>query len=666
MNFTLYRFLFCIILLCNATSLWSQLPTRLRGLGNRGGASGSGNDSLERRNKFEDSLTLTFKYLDSTQSKTLDSSVSDYTTRFPIPATFVYLGNIGTAARSILYNPVKPGWDPGFHAFDLYKFQLQNTRFYTATRPYTELGYMLGSQTQQLIEILHTQNFKPHWNAAFQYRLINAPGFFKNQSTNHNNYLISSWYQSPNRRYNNYGIVVRNKLQSAENGGIRNDTNYLDDPVYSDRFSVPTKLGGNRAFSRDFFNADLTTGNRYKEFNFLMRQQYDFGRKDSIVTDSTVIPLFYPRLRVEHTLTFGKYKYLFRDTQGDSAYYNDRYGIDTIVAGSFSLTDTWNEIRNNFSIYQFPDAKNQSQFIKAGLEYQLLNGRFDPNVTTSIYNFIGQAEYRNRTRNQKWDAIATGRLWINGYNAGDFHAYVSLQRLLSSKLGSLQVGFENSNRSPSFIYDNRSSFYIDRLKSFSKENVTHIFASIINPLLKFQLRGHYYVIGNYLYLRNFYQLEQQSSLFTLIRLEALKSFKISRYWNLYSEVYVQQKAGNTPLNVPLIFTRNRLAFEGNFFKNLNLSTGLEMRYHTPYYADNYSPVLGQFFHQDSIRIANRPELHAFFNFRIRSFKAYVRAENLNTLQFSNTPGFTAHNFAAPDYPYPGLVLRLGIYWSFVN
>jgi hypothetical protein len=93
---------------------------------------------------------------------------------------------------------------------------------------------------------------------------------------------------------------------------------------------------------------------------------------------------------------------------------------------------------------------------------------------------------------------------------------------------------------------------------------------------------------------------------------------------------------------------------------------VELRYHTPYYANNYSPVLGQFFYQDSVRIDNRPELHAFFNFRIRSFKAYVRAENLNTLKFSGSPGFTAHNFAAPDYPYPGLVLRLGIYWSFVN
>jgi hypothetical protein len=82
--------------------------------------------------------------------------------------------------------------------------------------------------------------------------------------------------------------------------------------------------------------------------------------------------------------------------------------------------------------------------------------------------------------------------------------------------------------------------------------------------------------------------------------------------------------------------------------------------------DHYSPVLGQFTFQDTTTINNRPDVNAFFNFRIRSFKAYVRAENLNALEPADGFSFTRHNFGAPDYPYPGLVLRFGIYWSFVN
>lgn len=631
--------------------------------------SGSTTDTFERRNKFEDSITIGYRYLDSSRNYLLDSTINDFYKRFPVPSTYHYLGNPGTAAKSILFAPTsKIGFDPGFHGFDVYKWSLENVRFFTTTRPYTELGYVLGSQAQQIIEILHTQNLKPYWNVSLNYRLINSPGFFKNQRTNHNNYQLTSWYNSPNKRYNNYLVILGNKLQAAENGGIKNDQDYLNDPVYDDRLSVPVKIGAIEGFTTNPFNDQLKTGNRSRDFNFLMRQQYDFGRKDSLVTDSTVIPLFFPRLRFEHTLKTGKYRNQFRDFDADSIFYQTSYGltlpdqVDTI-----QRTDQWRELSNDFSIYQFPDAKNLQQFIKAGVEYQILNGDLGNN-SESLYNIIGHGEYRNRTRNQKWDMAATGKLYFNGYNAGDYHAYVSLQRLISNKIGSIQVGFENINRSPSFIFDQRSHFYLDEPKSFSKENTTHLFAVINNPALQFQLSADYFLIGNYLYIQDMYKLKQESGLFNLLRFHASKKFTIGKHWSLYSDVYLQQKTGNVALNLPLLFTRNRFLYEGNFgFKNLNLAFGTELRYHTAYKADGYSPFLSQFSFQDSARINNRPDISALLHFRIRSFKAYIRAENLNTLRSNGgSLQFKAHNFAAPDYPYPGMVMRFGIYWSFVN
>ena len=104
----------------------------------------------------------------------------DFTTRYPIPADYVYLGNTGTAARPIQFTPrMTAGWDQGMHAFDVYKFKLERVRFFSTTRPYSELNYLLGSRSEQQIEVLHTQNIRPNWNFLFQYRLINSPGFFK-------------------------------------------------------------------------------------------------------------------------------------------------------------------------------------------------------------------------------------------------------------------------------------------------------------------------------------------------------------------------------------------------------------------------------------------------------------------------------------------------------
>lgn len=671
----LYKYIVLILLLVGVFDMTAnaQLPRGLPRLprgGGGGGAGGGGGDSLKRRDNSEDSITINFRYLDSTRNYTFDSSLSDFTVRYPIPATHMYLGNTGTATRSLLFSPLmKAGWDPGFHAFDAYKWKAENVRFYNTTRPYTELGYLLGSKEQQIIEILHTQNVKPYWNVAVQYRLINSAGFFTNQKTNHNNYLFSSWYQSPKKRYNNYVIVLSNQLQAAENGGI--ETKYLDSVNYVDRNLVPARLGSTADNNSSFFSNKLSTGNRYKELNIIMRQQYDLGQKDSIVTDSTVIPLFYPRLRFEHTLKFGKYDYRFLDYGAtaviDTSFYQKYYDT-TGTSDSISFRDTWREISNDFSIYQFPDAKNLHQFIKLGLESQILKGEFDSGRRSeSLYNFIAHGEYRNRTKNQKWDIQTWGRLFLNGSNAGDYHAYISLQRLLSKNIGTLQLGFENVNRSPSFIFNTQSSFYLDNPKSFSKENTLHFFGNALVPKLKLQLGADYYFVSNYMYFTEYYKAQQDNAIFNLLRIHASKIFSLNRRWRLYSDVWLQQKAGNAQVNVPLFYTRNRLAFEGTFFKNLNLSTGLEVRYHSPYKADNYSPVLGQFFYQDATTISNLPEVSAFMHFRIRSFKGFVRAENLNTARYwEGGFNFTNNNLAAPDYAYPGLVIRFGFYWSFVN
>ena len=81
---------------------------------------------------------------------------------------------------------------------------------------------------------------------------------------------------------------------------------------------------------------------------------------------------------------------------------------------------------------------------------------------------------------------------------------------------------------------------------------------------------------------------------------------------------------------------------------------------------NYSPVMGQFTPQDTLTIKNRPDISGFMHFRIKTFTAYLRAENINTIDFSNGFGFTKNNFAAPHYVYPGLVIRFGILWNFIN
>lgn len=645
-----------------------------------GTGSGGGGDSLRSRYLFEDSVSLSLYFIDSARGKKPDSSIVEFTTRFPIPTDHVYLGNNGSATRSILFAPeLSAGWDAGFHAFDAYKWRLDKVKFYNTTKPYTELGYMLASRAEQLIEIFHTQNIRPYWNASFGYRLVNAPGVFRNQKTNHNNYSFTSWYQSKNKRYNNYLVLLGNRLQAGENGGIQSK-DMLDEADFAkDRYLIPTKLGGSPTYGTDFFDNTLYTGNQYREFNFLVRQQYDFGRKDSIVTDSTVIPLFFPRLRFEHSFNFGQYKYKFKDeaVQGsvnnlpDSVYYDSLYHVDFRPGESVYFRDEWKEISNDFSIYQFPDAKNLGQFFKVGAQLQLLKGDFTfdsaHRADASLTNVMVHGEYRNKTKNGKWDMLAFGKLFLAGYNLGDYHAYVSLQRLISQKIGSLKIGFENSNRTPSFIYDQRSGFYFDDPKSFSKQNTAHFFGAMFIPNIKTQLSADYYLVTNYLYLNGYRSLQQEGTIFNVLRINALKTFKVGRRWFWHAELYIQKETGDVQVNMPVVYTRHRFMYEGTLgFRKLNIAMGVEARYHTPYKADDYSPLIGSFFYQNNETISNLPDVHAFVHFRIRSFKSYLRIENLNTARTFGGLQFNNNNLAAPNYPTPGLIIRFGVYWSFVN
>lgn len=679
--------------LLSGTGLMAQNP--LQRFGGMGGGGAKASDTLEHRKP--DTITIHYRYLDSSRLNKLDSDILDFGTKIPRPDNWINLGNLGTPARNLAFSPrMESGFDPGFHSFDIYTFTVDQAEFYNTTKPYTQLGYLLASKAEQVIQVFHTQNIKPNWNFVFQYHLINAPGTLPNQNTNHNTFRITSWYQAPNKRYQNFMVFVANKLEASENGGLQNPSD-LDSPHFSNQQTLPVELGnGLLANTGNPFAAAISTGTKYSTTTFLFRQQYDLGQKDSIVTDTTVIPLFYPRFRMEHTFTYTTSTYqFFDDSLATSSYglnsaYYSKYGLGYVgqpqigvgvIADTFHRIDNWHVLANDFSLYSFPDAKNPQQFFKLGATLELLNGKFDTaslfdgsmifqKGTASDYNVYGHAEYRNQTRNKKWDIEAFGRLYLEGVDVGDYNAYISLRRLISRSVGYFQGGFENVNRTPSFVFNRASSFYYDTTRAtLNKENTTHIFASLDRPQNKLNITASYYLLSNYTYIANYYQVRQASSLFNLLEINLKKEFTLYRHWKWRTNTILQQVAGAAPVHVPLLVSFNQIGYVGNFgFPNLWCSFGTEIRYISGYKADGYSPLTGQFFSQGDTTIRQRlPDISAYLHFRIRSFTAYVRVEGLNALAFRpNGFGFYHNNFVAPGYPSPGMVIRFGFIWGFIN
>ena len=669
--------LFFLSILFNAVQTNAQgrggMGRAMQGMGSRlggpgGGGGGSDSLSFEKRKFSDDSVNVRFKYLDTARYSFFDSSISDFFKRIPMKPDYIQIGHNGNAIRPLLFSPLRlPGWDMGFHAFDPYALTLADTRFMNTTKPFTELGYLVGSKAEQQISILHTQNISPDWNFVLQYRLINAPGTFNSQNSNHNNFRFNTDFTSKNQRYHAYLILMSNALQSAENGGIQDESFLVNpNPAYEDRFNIPTNLAATAFSSRNFFNVKLITGNRYVDKHYLLRQQYDFGKKDSIVTDSSVVRYFLPKLRFENTTQLSKYSYQFLDVQasGSSDFYKDNYSF-TNVPDTVNYQTGLDVLKTDFSLIQFPDSKNPLQFIKAGASFLL----YDPttlNGAGRFTNTIAHGEYRNRTKNKKWDMLLYGEFFILGRDLGNYRVRANLQRSLGEKFGALELGFENINRTPSDLFTSDLSFPVLRGTDYANENVTALTASLNFSKIKTRLSLEYFLISNYTYFKGFQESDQYAPLFNFIRVGVNKETNLGRRWKWYLDLFLQTVTGNAPIHLPLVYTRNRLAYEGKPFRNLVISTGLDIRYYSPYFADNYSPVLGQFFYQTERKIAIRPDVAAYTNFRIRSFTSYVRVENLNTITQRYGFGFKDNNLAAPLYPNPGMVFRLGIFWNFVN
>ncbi|MBX5439585.1 MAG: hypothetical protein IRZ29_08600 [Thermoflavifilum sp.] len=654
-----------------AMILWAgqaqaQLP-RIGAMGNLGRSTSGSSDSFHLEHRVNDTILISYHYLNDVVPHHLDSSINNFYKYFPLKASDVYLGNIGNPGYNLIFQPnLRAGWDAGFHALDLYRWPMDSARFYQTTGPYTELRYLVGPKQEQVIDVFHTQNHKRNFNIAGHYRKINSPGYFRNQNTNDDNYALTARLDSRRQRYHAYAALIGNNEQTGENGGIVNVAD-LHDPIHSDRQTIATFLGGNNASSGfSFFTTSIPVKNTLKEKQFLFSHEYDWGKGDSVkINDTTTLYRFYPIFRVQHTLQISQLQEQYRDTivmyDTLDAYFYTLHYPDIANPGDTSIiaSHSWKRISNDLALVQFPFPENQSQFLREGITYETIQGR-DLQGKQRFHNLYGHVEYRNKTRNQKWDIRLYGVLYLAGDYFGNYHLLASLSRYVSRKLGNIELHAENVNRTPDQVYQhfvsNRAIFSNPNL---NKENITLLRFRSVSPAFRYSLEANYYLFTNFTYFKDYAHSDQYHAPFTLLQLAFKKDFQ-ANHFHLHTHIVYQQITGNPPLHVPLVWTWDRLTYENYLFNyHLQICTGFEIKYNTPFYAPDYSPLLGQFVYQDQQRISNAPEIAAILHFRIRSFVGYIRAERLNYFIFNP-------NFAAPHYPYPDFGVRIGVKWGLIN
>ena len=115
------------------------------------------------------------------------------------------------------------------------------------------------------------------------------------------------------------------------------------------------------------------------------------------------------------------------------------------------------------------------------------------------------------------------------------------------------------------------------------------------------------------------------------------------------------------LSLPMLTLYHNIYYYGTWFKALDAQIGVDMRYHTSYYAPLLNPATGQFCEQQTTKVGNYPILNVYANFYVRllHLKFFAQFTHFNKYFMPNN-----NYFSMPGYPLNPPVFRAGLAWHF--
>lgn len=598
---------------------------------------------------FNDKALTTYQYEDTgiTHFRFFDPSLQTYTVN-------ASLGNLFTANQPMLYKPIQtPGFDAGYHSFDPYLFDRWNTKFYLTARPVTNVSYYLGMGSEQHLKVMHTQRILKNLQLGIEYNHTNSLGFYANQRAVSHHFRFTGRYNTMNGKYKLLWSYIHNNLFFNENGGLQNDTIFIEDDF---------------AANRNFYLVNLDSAQQ-RWFNHIVFVQhgYTFNRKNVDTTTKVAAPL----LTFMHTLQYEYRTNRYRDGQPNIAYYGPVFFDSTFTRHGLE----YHQLQNEFKVLLYLKKRAGAQSpLTAGIKHEFID----------LNNFIGVYQgdtlekdssalltnYHNLNAfggvtfdiNPQISLEASGYFYFAGYNLGDFGAQFKFHYNSkdSAKVDqSLTVMARYRQFEPAWIYQN---FYSNhRLWNVDLDKQRELNISLHYKIKKWglDLVFNSYLVNNYTYLDTNITPVQLTDVANVFTLELRKRF---RAWKIYFDPQLIGQFSTTDrIRVPYFAGRLSIYFQGFLFKKaLLLNAGVDVTYNTPYQANAYDPTTSLFYLQNQITTGNYPFIDLHITGRIKTVKIFVRLRNVNQ-RWPDVPYFTT-----PHYPLQDRSVQFGVSWNFLN
>jgi len=538
----------------------------------------------------------------------------------------------------------------GFKAKHFNYLEANQIRYASVATPVTELYFKTTQLKGQSVDSYFSLNTSPNLNFSIAYRGLRSEGKYINQLASIGNFRFTTSYATKSQQYWADFHFTQQDILNKENGGITTIEDFENEnPDYKNRQRLEVYLIDAKSFlkgKRVFLNHGFRVNNRQGANNLYITHQFEYENKFFEYNQATV-----------PSVSNGKVVYRFGDsfkTSGvnDQTHYNRMYNKLGLIYENTSLG------KFQFFVDDFRSNYYYSQIL-------IFDNRTVSNILEQKINSAGgQYEYRKN----KWNGTFLYSRSITNQSLSNLDA--KMQFDLDSE-NQFTFQYQNINKLPNNNYNLYQSSYVtyNWSNNFNNEKINSLSASATTPWvnISFQfsvLRDHLFfndvaTAAQKLAETQIVTPSQYAGTINYLSLKMSKEFQFGKFALDNTFLYQKVEQNQAVLNVPELVTRNTIYFTDYFFKKaLYLQTGVVFNYFTKYYANEYNPVIGEFFVQREKQIGNFSNLDFFVNAKIQRTRIYFKVEHFNS-------SLSGNNFyASPNNPYRDLTIRFGLVWNF--
>ena len=543
-------------------------------------------------------------------------------------------------------NKFTPFPEFGYKAKHFNYLEPDQIKYYSVATPITDLYFKSVMQQGQNLDAFITMNTSKRFNFSLAYKGLRSLGKYINQLTSTGNFRFTTSYFTESKRYVVNAHFTSQDFLNDENGGITTTEDFENkgsDFKERQRLEVyltdaKSYMRGKRIFIDHTFRINPTEG----ENNLYIAHQFNFENKYYEYNQPTLLSTV-----GDHTVKRFGDSY-FPANINDQVRYNRMYN---------KLGAVYENILGKFQFF-IEDFRYNYYYNTA---YIISGQPATAALSDQIHNVGGQYDYQKG----KWNATL---LYSNSISNQSLTNIDGKATYAFNEKNKLSFSYQNMNKLPDNLYNLHQSSFIhyNWNNSFKNQKINSIEANAQTQWANASLQLSNF--DDFLYYsddstNDSIQLVSPKQYDKSIQYLSVKVNKEFRFWRLALDntVLWQKVDQESPiLQVPKIVTRNTLYYSGYFFKRaLYLQSGVTLNYFTKYYANDYNPVISEFFIQQKKQIGDFAYCDFFINMRIRQTRIFFKAEHFNSAWASKDTFYSA-----PNYPYRDFLIRFGLVWTF--